>query len=116
MDPPRGPCLSTPTAATGPLQPTRTLPARPSFSLFPSLSQAKADRAAARSDAAANAKAEADRVDMTMEDPEEEAIRQRRMAALKAASQAKKNNFADGHGELHEIVEEDFLKEVTGSR
>jgi hypothetical protein len=52
---------------------------------------------------------------MTMEDPELEALRQQRLAALKALTKGKQQQVADGHGELREIVEEEFLKEVTST-
>jgi hypothetical protein len=51
-------------------------------------------------------------VSMVMEDPEAEALRQSRMAALKARASAAKKHLEDGGGELREIVEDDFLKEV----
>lgn len=53
-------------------------------------------------------------VDMTMADPDVEAMRQARMAALKSKAAAAKRAVAEGGGEYREIVEEDFLKEVTG--
>ena len=51
-------------------------------------------------------------VSMVMDDPEAEALRQSRMAALKARATAAKKHLEEGGGELREIVEEDFLKEV----
>jgi hypothetical protein len=59
---------------------------------------------------------EAQHVDMTMEDPEVEALRQRRLEALKNASKARAQHLADGHGELREIVEEEFLREVPSTQ
>lgn len=59
---------------------------------------------------------DAQAVDMSMADPEMEALRQSRLAALKQATKSRTKQLADGHGELHEIVEEDFLKEVTSTK
>lgn len=53
-------------------------------------------------------------VSMVMDDPDAEALRQSRMAALKARASAAKKHLEDGGGELREIVEDDFLKEVRG--
>lgn len=41
--------------------------------------------------------------------------KQSRIEALKSASMARKGHRASGHGELREIVEEDFLKDVTST-
>jgi len=73
-------------------------------------------RAAFRASAAGKAAEEAARVDMRMDDPEVEALRQQRMQALKAAASARKQGIQEGRGELREIVEDEFLKEVTGAR
>ncbi len=78
--------------------------------------QAKADKANEKVEAHAKAAAEAEKVDMRMEDPEMEQIRQARLQALKNASAKNKKSLADGHGELREIVEEEFLKEVTSTQ
>ena len=51
-------------------------------------------------------------VDMTMEDPDVESLRQERLAALKARTAAAKRHLQDGGGDYREIVEDDFLKEV----
>jgi hypothetical protein len=55
-------------------------------------------------------------VDMTMEDPDVESLRQERLAALKARTAAAKRHLQDGGGDYREIVEDDFLKEVRGRR
>lgn len=51
-------------------------------------------------------------VDMTMEDPDVESLRQERLNALKARAAAAKRHVQEGGGDYREIVEEDFLKEV----
>ena len=73
-------------------------------------------KAAFRASAAGKAAEEAARVDMRMDDPEVEALRQQRMASLKAQAAARKQGLQEGRGELREIVEDEFLKEVTGAR
>ena len=78
--------------------------------------EASAERAAFRASAAGKAAEEAARVDMRMDDPEVEALRQQRMAALKAGAAARKQGLQEGRGELREICEDEFLKEVTGAR
>jgi hypothetical protein len=93
----------------------------PLLSLHPlpppsSVAQAKADRAAMYTESEKRKMKEAQHVDMTMEDPEVEALRQRRLEALKNASKARAQHLADGHGELREIVEEEFLREVTSTK
>ena len=50
------------------------------------------------------------------DDPEVEALRQARMAALKASAAARKQGLQEGRGELREIAEDEFLKEVTSAR
>jgi hypothetical protein len=42
-------------------------------------------------------------------------VLQSRIAALKSATSSKKAFRVAGHGELREIVEDDFLKDVTSS-
>ena len=42
-------------------------------------------------------------------------LESKRLAAMKARFQKEKENAAQGTGEYREIVEEDFLKEVTGT-
>jgi hypothetical protein len=76
---------------------------------------AQRQRAAAGEAALAAAKAEEDRVDMRMDDPDVEAMRRDRIAQLKARAAAAKVHRADGHGDLREITEDEFLKEVTSS-
>lgn len=44
-----------------------------------------------------------------------EELRQRRLQEMKKEAQTIRENIAKGHGELREIDEPDFLKEVTGS-
>jgi hypothetical protein len=41
---------------------------------------------------------------------------QARMAALKDSAASRKHHLQSGHGELREIVEDDFLKEVTSAK
>ena len=55
-------------------------------------------------------------VDMTMEDPDVETLRQERLTALKARAAAAKRHVQDGGGDYREICEEDFLKEVRLTR
>jgi hypothetical protein len=78
--------------------------------------EAASARAAFRASAAGKAAEEAARVDMRMDDPEVEALRQARMAALKASAAARKQGLQEGRGELREIAEDEFLKEVTSAR
>lgn len=73
-------------------------------------------RAAFRASAAGKAAEEAARVDQRMDDPEVERLRQERMATLRAAAAARKQGLQEGRGELREIVEDEFLKEVTSAR
>lgn len=49
------------------------------------------------------------------EDPELEKLRQSRIASLKDTASAFKTHREAGHGDLREIVEEEFLKEVTSA-
>lgn len=77
--------------------------------------QAKEDKATAAAAALELAKATDGLVDMRMDDPEVERMRQARLAALKQAAKSNKQKISDGHGELREIVEDDFLKEVTST-
>lgn len=49
------------------------------------------------------------------QDPELERLRQTRLAQLKAQYQQKQELLAKGHGDYREIVQDEFLKEVTGS-
>lgn len=53
---------------------------------------------------------------MTMDDPEVERMRQARLAALRTAQKSRQQHVHDGHGELREIVEDEFLKEVTSTQ
>lgn len=50
------------------------------------------------------------------DDPELRAIRERRLAAMKKKAADAQAAKAAGHGKYTEITEEDFLKEVTGSK
>lgn len=73
------------------------------------------DKVSAAQAAAEAKKADEERVDMRMDDPEMEALRKQRLAALHEATKAKKQHMDDGGGEVREILEEDFLKEVTST-
>lgn len=95
--------------------------------------KAKEEAAAARADAAAAAAAgggaggaagasaggakpaEAE-ADWALDDPDLEALRRSRMAALRSTVDARKAARAAGGGELRTIVEDDFLKEVTSAK
>lgn len=50
------------------------------------------------------------------DDPELEALHRRRLAKLKAKAEKQRDMLTKGHGSYREIVEEEFLKEVTGSK
>ncbi len=80
------------------------------------LSQAEEARRAACKETEAQREENERHVDMRMEDADLEAVRQARLAALKAASKGRQQNLNDGHGELREIAEDDFLKEVTSTK
>lgn len=54
--------------------------------------------------------------DWMLEDPDLEKLRQERLAALRSKSTQVKQHREAGHGELREIVEEEFLKEVTSTK
>jgi len=75
--------------------------------------KAATERAAFQASAAGKAAEEALRVDMRMEDPEIERLRQERLAAMKNARKKQQQGAAEGCGELREIAEDEFLKEVT---
>lgn len=49
------------------------------------------------------------------DDPLLKSIQERRIEQMKAQQAKERINFAQGHGEYREIVEEEFLKEVCGS-
>jgi hypothetical protein len=61
------------------------------------------------------AKAREEKFDLASEDPELEALRKARMATLMDVKKAKKAHLDDGGGEVREIVEEDFIREVTSN-
>jgi len=50
------------------------------------------------------------------DDPELRAIRERRLKQMKRAQEKKRQAKLAGHGQYIEITEDDFLKEVTGSK
>ena len=75
--------------------------------------KAASERAAFQASAAGKAAEEALRVDMRMEDPEVERLRQERLTAMKNARKKMQQGAAEGCGELREIAEDEFLKEVT---
>jgi hypothetical protein len=77
---------------------------------------AAAERAAFRASAAGRAAEEAARVDMRMDDPEVERLRQARLAALKRQSEERLLGQQEGRGELREVAEDEFLREVTSAR
>lgn len=78
--------------------------------------EAKEEAAKAKAEEAAKEAEEAKKEkDWELEDPDMERLRQQRMAQLRDAAVARKQNQERGNGELREIVEEDFLKEVTGA-
>uniref|UniRef100_A0A7S1CGP6 Thioredoxin domain-containing protein n=1 Tax=Bicosoecida sp. CB-2014 TaxID=1486930 RepID=A0A7S1CGP6_9STRA len=79
--------------------------------------KARADAAVARAEEAAAAPDSEDEwLDEMERDPEMEAIREARLKQLKEAADARKEHLALGHGEYREIVEEEFLSEVTKSK
>lgn len=53
--------------------------------------------------------------DDLLNDPELDKIRMKRLGQIAAASQLRQEQLAKGHGQYREIVQDDFLKEVTGS-
>mmetsp|Transcript_144281 Transcript_144281/g.350285 ORF Transcript_144281/g.350285 Transcript_144281/m.350285 type:complete len:265 (-) Transcript_144281:50-844(-) len=83
------------------------------------LEEAKArdDALAARAEELANAPDSDDEwLDEMEADPEMERLREARLKQLKDLAAAKKEHLALGHGEYREIVEEEFLTEVTKSK
>lgn len=77
--------------------------------------KAKEEKEAAERAKAAEEKRKADENDWTIEDPELERLRQARIASLKENASLRKGHREAGHGDLREIVEDDFLKEVTST-
>eukprot|EP00696_Hemimastix_kukwesjijk_P012458 gnl/Hemi2/25624_TR8613_c0_g1_i1.p1 gnl/Hemi2/25624_TR8613_c0_g1~~gnl/Hemi2/25624_TR8613_c0_g1_i1.p1 ORF type:complete len:242 (-),score=87.24 gnl/Hemi2/25624_TR8613_c0_g1_i1:76-801(-) len=51
-----------------------------------------------------------------LDDPELDNLRAARLEQLKAEYRERAQNLSKGHGQYKEIVEEEFLKEVTGSK
>ena len=58
---------------------------------------------------------ELDSDDDLLNDPELDKIRMKRLGQIAAASQVRQEQLAKGHGQYRAIVQDDFLKEVTGS-
>ncbi len=59
--------------------------------------------------------AKAEENDWRLDDPDLEKLRLSRIAALKDAATSRKGGREAGHGDLREIAEDEFLKEVTSS-
>lgn len=53
--------------------------------------------------------------DWSLADPEMEALRQARIAALKETAASRRGHREAGNGEMRDIVEEEFLREVTSA-